>query len=129
MNMGFWTIRGLNNSSKQQEIKWFLHNNKVGLFGLLGTRVKALKAMKVCCGLDSNWSITTNYASHPRGRIWLLWNPFIYDVDVIFQSSQIIHCYITHKTLSRSFDCSYVYGFNDEAHRSQSWIDLKMLAT
>ncbi|XP_074288700.1 uncharacterized protein LOC141613857 [Silene latifolia] len=45
--MGFWNVRGLNNPIKQQEIRWFLHQNKIGLFGLLETKIKGSNWLKV----------------------------------------------------------------------------------
>ncbi|XP_074305396.1 uncharacterized protein LOC141640524 [Silene latifolia] len=40
-SIGFWNIRGMNSSKKQYEIKRFLSQNNVGLFGLLETKIKA----------------------------------------------------------------------------------------
>ncbi|XP_074305317.1 uncharacterized protein LOC141640395 [Silene latifolia] len=38
--IGFWNIRGMNNPNKQLAISKFLHQNKVGLFGLVETKIK-----------------------------------------------------------------------------------------
>ena len=35
-----WNIRGLNWPNKQKDVKSFLYSNKVGLIGLLETKVK-----------------------------------------------------------------------------------------
>lgn len=113
MNIGFWNIRGLNKPNKQPEVKWFIHNNKIGLFGLLETRAKALNADRICNSFP-NWSYSTNYASHPGGRIWLMWNPGLFVVDILFQSAQLIHCFVIHRGLNRAFTCSFVHGFNED---------------
>lgn len=89
--------------------------------------MKAYNASKVCTGLGNMWSFTTNYASHSAGRIWLIWNPIVFDVDIVFQSAQLIHCCVTHKNLRKSFDCSFVYGFNKESLREQLWLELLSL--
>lgn len=65
MSLGFWNVRGLNKPSKMHEIKWFLHNNKLGLFGLLETRVKACNTDRISTRLGLSWEFSTNYASHP----------------------------------------------------------------
>lgn len=57
-----------------------------------------------------------------------MWNPVAFDVDITFQSAQLIHCYVTHKNLNRTFDYSIVYGFNEESSREQLWEDLSLIA-
>ena len=39
-NIVSWNIRGLNGLDKQEDVKIFLHTNKIELAGLLETKVK-----------------------------------------------------------------------------------------
>lgn len=43
--ISFWKLRGLNMADKQREVHLFMHTNKVGLFGLLETKVKREKVL------------------------------------------------------------------------------------
>lgn len=53
MNMGFWNVRGLNSLTKIQEIKWFIHDNKEGLFSLLETTVKSSNGLRIYNGIGN----------------------------------------------------------------------------
>ncbi|XP_074293143.1 uncharacterized protein LOC141620078 [Silene latifolia] len=44
-SLGFWNVRGLNDLNKQKVVKWFMHNNGVGLFGLLETKLKPVERL------------------------------------------------------------------------------------
>ncbi|KAL9227927.1 hypothetical protein vseg_003561 [Gypsophila vaccaria] len=91
VNVGFWNVRGMNSLAKQKEIKWFMQNNKVELFGLLETRVRRSNLNKVLANMDTKWSICTNYFQHPGGRIWMLWNPMVIQVLSLETESQAIY--------------------------------------
>ncbi|XP_074305620.1 uncharacterized protein LOC141640841 [Silene latifolia] len=78
---GIWNIRGLNNTNKQLEIKIFLSQNKVGLFGLLETKIKNDNWNKVRVNLCDDWSICTNSSLHKGRRILLIWDPNSFNVE------------------------------------------------
>lgn len=67
-------------------------------------------------------------SGHNIGRIWILWNLDVFKVDILHQSAQIIHTWVTHKGLNRSYACSFIYGFNDAVSRKQLWCELKSLS-
>ncbi|KAL9242005.1 hypothetical protein vseg_016052 [Gypsophila vaccaria] len=83
VKFGFWNVRGLNSLAKQKEIKWFMHSNKVELFGLLEIRVKSNSMNKVVPNVCSGWSFCTNTGAHPGGRIWMLWNLDVVQINAI----------------------------------------------
>ncbi|XP_074318568.1 uncharacterized protein LOC141655383 [Silene latifolia] len=124
-NFGFWNVRRLNSLNKQKEIKWFLHNNNVGLFGLVETRVKSINWLKVRNNICSSWTICTNYSFHKGGRVWLMWNPQVFDVDVFDITSQTIHSFVQDKINGRKFWFTVVYGFNHINSRVELWEKLK----
>ncbi|XP_059306454.1 uncharacterized protein LOC132057880 [Lycium ferocissimum] len=118
-SIGLWNTRGLNRPEKQKEMNLFLHNSKTGLFGLLETKVKRAKAHDATLNLCNGWSFSTNLVQHPGGRIWLLWKPGIYVVNILYVTSQMIHC--EDLKSSGSF-----YTWNNkqkEGHRVYSRID------
>ena len=51
-----WNVRALNCHNKWEDIKNFLHANKVGLVGLLETRVKLYNVDVTRGNLFQNWN-------------------------------------------------------------------------
>ncbi|XP_074306129.1 uncharacterized protein LOC141641362 [Silene latifolia] len=93
--IGVWNVRGLNSLTKQNDIKWCLHNANVDLFGLLETRVRPGSLNKVVASFCGGWSYCTNHQCH--------------DGDIL---------------TSRQFFATYVYGFNKIEERVPLWNDL-----
>ncbi|XP_074278250.1 uncharacterized protein LOC141601844 [Silene latifolia] len=94
-SIGFWNVRGMNSMNKQADIKWFLHTNNVGLCGLLETRVRTGSINKVHQGLGNNWKVVHNNNAHDGGRIWVIWVPAIFTVDILACEAQVIHSKVT----------------------------------
>jgi len=65
----YWNIRGLNWPNKQEDVKIFLFNNKVGLVGLIETKVKEHNTNKVATAFFPGWHWHTNFSLNPKGRI------------------------------------------------------------
>ncbi|XP_074278426.1 uncharacterized protein LOC141602015 [Silene latifolia] len=120
-NIGFWNIRGLNKLHKQTEIKRFLFQNNVGLFGLLEIKVKSRNWNKVKNNVCDSWSICTNNSHHKGGRIWLIWQPNQYVVDVRYICDQLIHSKVSDKLRNISFYFTLVYGLNKDKERESLW--------
>ncbi|KAK9714227.1 hypothetical protein RND81_06G080100 [Saponaria officinalis] len=97
VNVGLWNIRGLNSLTKQKEIKWFLHKNKVELFGLLETKIRSSGINKLAAVLGSSWSFCTNYSCNEKGRVWLLWNLGGFHVQGVECDAQCVYlkCNVT----------------------------------
>ncbi|XP_019260386.1 PREDICTED: uncharacterized protein LOC109238392 [Nicotiana attenuata] len=126
-NIGCWNVRGLNRTAKQKEVNLFLHNVKAGLFEILETKIKRTKAQQASLNLCTGWSFSTNLHKHPRGRIWLLWKPHIYEVDIITVTAQIIHCQVKHGGRNEMMHITVVYGFDDQALRRNLWEEIRKL--
>ena len=54
-NIVSWNIRGLNWPNKQEDLKIFLHSNKVGLIGLMETKVRVENDGKIAARLFPRW--------------------------------------------------------------------------
>ncbi|XP_070046258.1 uncharacterized protein [Nicotiana tomentosiformis] len=80
--IGFWNARGLNKPHKQKEMNLFMNNQRVGLFGLLETKIKRAKAQQAAFNLCNGWSFTTNLVKHPGGKVWVVWKSVVYDVNI-----------------------------------------------
>ncbi|XP_074315509.1 uncharacterized protein LOC141651707 [Silene latifolia] len=120
-SMGFWNIRGMNSLNKQNEIRWFLHQNNIGLFGLLETKIKGSQWVKVRNNICEHWSTCTNSGCHPGGRVWLIWQPSMYQVDIQLVTDQCIHAHILDKSTLKEFGMTMVYGFNRSHERVSLW--------
>lgn len=126
--MGFWNIRGFNSPKKLGDVKKFLDHHSVGLFGLLETRVRSGNFPKVFARFGGAWSIATNYSYHKRGRVWFLWLPTKYTVNIIECSAQFIHSEVTHISTGQKWWVTMVYGFNEARDKAQLWEDIVRLS-
>lgn len=115
--LGFWNVRGLNRLEKQRDIHLFMHNSGVGLFALKEKKIKRTKAQRASLNLCDGWPFTTNLAQHPKGRIWILWKPVIFEVDILRATDQIIHTTVRHKGTKMTFNVTMVYAYNGIALR------------
>ncbi|XP_074313656.1 uncharacterized protein LOC141648843 [Silene latifolia] len=71
------------------------------------------------------YRILEHKGKHKGGRIWFLWNPQGFDVNIEDITSQTIHAYVKDKINGRAFWFTCVYGFNDLGMRSALWDSLK----
>ncbi|KAK9732996.1 hypothetical protein RND81_04G036900 [Saponaria officinalis] len=127
-DIGFWNVRGLNKENKQKSVKWFMHNNNVGLFGLLETKVNSAKVNNVISNMCDGWSVSTNCRWHSGGRIWVLWNPALFVIQFLEYSPQLIHMNVCSRTCSAQFHLTMVYVFNGVHEREDLWGALKRIA-
>ncbi|XP_074305473.1 uncharacterized protein LOC141640663 [Silene latifolia] len=117
----------MNNPNKQLEIKIFLFQNKIGLFGLVETKIKELDFLTTLHKLGHYWEGVNNNNHHPGGRVWIIWIPQIFSVRNIASSDQHITVEVTDSGTGDSFWYTVVYGFNTEGKRLSLWDSLKQL--
>ena len=113
---------------KQNEIRSFVFTNKISLLGIMETKVRAAKSLKISRSILRNWRFLYNNDYHPNGRIWVAWDPSILDVKLEYASSQIMHTSVTIIEKNYSFLASFVYGFNTAHERTPLWRDIKYLS-
>lgn len=113
-----WNVRGLNRSTKQAEVRKFLQSQKVGLFGLLETKVKASKLGTLYLNLCPQWCISSNIPLCNGVRIFIGWHPAVFSVDILCCTSQLIHLGAELVGGTKKFWCTFVYGHNDAKERS-----------
>uniref|UniRef100_A0A803P1H3 DUF4283 domain-containing protein n=1 Tax=Cannabis sativa TaxID=3483 RepID=A0A803P1H3_CANSA len=113
--------------NREKLIKQLISSQKVGLVGLLETRVKARNLGALYLRMFSGWCFTSNNAWHKGGRIIVSWNPNSFDVNIIKCTSQLIHLFV--ETVDKKFFLTFVYGFNDEIGRRSLWADLRDIAS
>ncbi|XP_074300572.1 uncharacterized protein LOC141631849 [Silene latifolia] len=122
---GVWNIRGMNNLNKKHEIRNFIFQNKVGLFGLLETKIKSKNGNNVGNTICQDWAICNNTSLHKGGRILLIWDPKVYEVDVFDVTIQCIHSKVVDKARKTVFWFTVVYGLNQLNERDDLWNSLR----
>ena len=105
LNLASWNIRGLNMTYKQDDVRSFVLTNKISLLGILETKVRASKSLKISRAILRHWSFFNNNDHQSNGRIWVAWDPSILDVKVEYVSSQIIHTSVTIMGKNQRFFC------------------------
>ncbi|XP_074314305.1 uncharacterized protein LOC141649517 [Silene latifolia] len=75
------------------------------------------------------WSVTTNSNYHKGGRVWLLWRPSLFDVQVQAYDAQFIHAKVTSRITLQSFHLTMIYAFNDGQERKVLWQHLEQFQT
>ncbi|KAF3678887.1 hypothetical protein FXO38_03029 [Capsicum annuum] len=83
------------------------------------------QAGKVSLNLCKRWLFTTNLSQHKGGRIWVLWKPGIYEVEIQVVTTQMIHSKVRHIGTNKVLWFSLVYDFNDIRIRRDLWSNLK----
>lgn len=128
VNLCSYNIRGVNKKPKQASVHDFLLANQISFVGLIETRVKERHAKSVSVSIQNKWRWEFNYESHCNGRIWIGWDPNIWDVTILFKSPQIIHCLVKSCELNLQFFTSIVYALHTPVERRGLWGDLLQIS-
>ncbi|XP_074320900.1 uncharacterized protein LOC141657531 [Silene latifolia] len=128
IKLGFWNVRGLNREEKQKFVNNFLHKNKVAVFGLLETKIKASNKNKSMYRVFQDWSLTSNNNKHPGGRIIVLWNPHWADIHILEYDAQYIHMSVLDKIGNNQFHYTIVYAYNGISERESLWSNMSRIA-
>ncbi|XP_074288536.1 uncharacterized protein LOC141613691 [Silene latifolia] len=118
-------LNGMTTPGARKVVKWFMHNNGVGLFGLLETKLKPSGLLNKNSSLCDGWSVSTNCSWHKGGRIWVLWNPLCSEVTFLAYGAQFIHMMVVSRTDHKKFLLTMVYAFNGINERQELWNFLK----
>ncbi|XP_074320280.1 uncharacterized protein LOC141657063 [Silene latifolia] len=89
------------------------------------TKIKSSNGNKVRNNLGDQWAICTNSSLHKGGRIWLLWDPSAYDIDILDVQIHSIHFKVVDKIRRKNFWMTIVYGLNKAAERLPLWDSLR----
>jgi len=127
VNKRIGTLRGLNGPSKQKDVLSFCGRNKVGIMGLVETKVRRCNYDKVAHNF-LRWNHYVQYNALEKGRLWLMWILEDFIVQIIQSTPQAIHYWITHSFSRNTFYLTLVYGDNDEMERKRLWEMLISLA-
>ncbi|XP_074283054.1 uncharacterized protein LOC141607602 [Silene latifolia] len=101
--------------------------NEVGLFGFLETKVNGASVSNISTTMLDGWSVTTNNGSHKRGRVWILWRPILFDVQILQYDAQFIHTKVVARVSQQCFFLTMVYAFNEGTARRDLWEKLERI--
>lgn len=62
MAITVWNVRGLNNPTRQLEVRRMLTSLRAEIFGLLETKIKRVKETEIKEALGEKWSRITNHS-------------------------------------------------------------------
>ncbi|XP_074300904.1 uncharacterized protein LOC141632241 [Silene latifolia] len=94
---------------------------KVGLFGLLETKVKPSSLKGVRDNICNGWCVSTNTQYHKGGRVWIIWKPNLFNVQFIEYNAQFIHTIVQDLANGSMFYFTIVYAFNGIQERKSLW--------
>ncbi|XP_074351344.1 uncharacterized protein LOC141690440 [Apium graveolens] len=95
--------------------------NKVGFMGVLETKFKAHNALGISKKINKNWRWMFNYEHHYNGRIWVGWDPGVWQLSLHSSNAQCITCFATFLDKNITTLVSFVYAFNDAYDRVPLW--------
>ncbi|XP_074300991.1 uncharacterized protein LOC141632336 [Silene latifolia] len=98
-----------------------------GLFGLLETKVKPLSLNAVKNNFCNSWCITTNTHLHHGGRVWIIWNPAMFNVQILLYDAQFIHLVAMDVESKSQFTLTVVYACNGTQERKKLWVKLSQI--
>lgn len=123
-----WNIRGLNSPAKQEDVRVFLRQQKIGMIAFLETKVQHKNIQQVAAKICPKWEHVHNTEENERGRILILWQPRYYQFRPLFHSDQMVHGEAIQLSTKKRFLISFIYGSNLEEERAPLWADIIRIA-
>ena len=120
-NITSWNVRGLNSPNKQKDVKIFLHQQSIGLVGLLETKIKDKEVEQIASNIFEGSLCSTE-------RIWVALKSCSYAVVALRLTDQLIHCAVTHLATQHHFHITFVYGHNQEHQKKPLWKELHQIS-
>ncbi|XP_062094183.1 uncharacterized protein LOC133800246 [Humulus lupulus] len=122
---GSWNVRGLNHKGKQESMLEFCNVNKIGVGGLLETKLKGNKVQELMDKKFASWEFYNSPTV--EGRLLIIWRKRFVRVKVIAESSQHVHCVVKMAGQAYAFCLTLVYGFNTIEEQKTLWQNLVQL--
>ncbi|KAL7616426.1 hypothetical protein Lser_V15G04034 [Lactuca serriola] len=117
---------GVNKVVRQKEVIDVIRDNNLGMCVVVESHVKVLNLKNVCSKTFGNWDwVSNNRYCEVGTRIIVGWDPKLFEVLVIAQSRQVIHCYIRVCGSNYSMYIAFIYAASRYIERRVLWDDLK----
>ncbi|XP_074288696.1 uncharacterized protein LOC141613853 [Silene latifolia] len=85
------------------------------------TKINAGNVSNISQNLFDGWCVTTNCHTHKGGRVWLIWQPSLFDILILQYNPQLIHVKVTVLAFEQTFYLTMIYAFNAGAERAELW--------
>ncbi|XP_074316942.1 uncharacterized protein LOC141653160 [Silene latifolia] len=90
-----------------------------GLFGFCEIKINGNNVHNVSSSMLDGWSVITNIRYHKGGRVWMLWKPSLFNVQIQAYDAQFIHASVTYRITQQHFYLTMIYAFNDWKDRRE----------
>ncbi|XP_074364755.1 uncharacterized protein LOC141705769 [Apium graveolens] len=117
MKFASWNVRGLKKSPRQKELEQFISSNNIDFMGFLETKVKVSNALGILKKINKKWQWLFNYDYHYIGRVWVGWDPSVWEVSLHSKYVQFITCNARLIEKDLNVIITFVYAFNDAIDR------------
>ncbi|KAK4428296.1 hypothetical protein Salat_1129200 [Sesamum alatum] len=121
MKICFWNVRGFNQPLKHNGVSHLIKNNQLCLLGILETKLVASAIPHILNRSFSEWYQANNFDTIAGGRILIICNPAVIDLQPEDISPQVIHCRVTNKSSQLSFYILFTYGLYSVVNRRSMW--------
>ncbi|GJT01522.1 putative RNA-directed DNA polymerase [Tanacetum coccineum] len=120
-----WNIRGMTDTSKQDEIKLLMSENSLSMCAIVETRLNKKLVSKACNNIFGRWNRVSNVMDASRNcRIIVGWDPDMVDAILLSSHGQVMHFEVSLILDKRKFFISFIYGENDPKDRICLWENL-----
>lgn len=114
----------MNYSDKKVAVRNFLNSSEVRICILNETKILARKCTRAPRKIQPDWSFVDNYDHDDHGRIWVGWNPSLYNFQKVNCTDQFVHCRVQRVRDDFNFFVTSIYASNDAVKRVDLWNDL-----
>ena len=123
MSVFVWNVRGLNTRIRRRDLRFMLRKYSASFVGLVETKVTSVNGDRVRSCFPSSWKSVNNNEYCDMGRIWVCYDPDVWDCQISLLGDQIItlDC---HNKGGLSCVVSVVYGRNTMSERESLWKDM-----
>ncbi|XP_062114805.1 uncharacterized protein LOC133827158 [Humulus lupulus] len=119
------TSNPLRNSYSALQESQKVFPEQVGIGALLETKIKGDKIKAITSSTFYDWNYYSN--DFLEGQILLIWKPHLAHVDIIQDSSQMLHCHVHIRSRNLDFFITTVYGSNCLETRKVLWNNLSQV--
>lgn len=121
-----WNVRGLNSPLRQKEVRDFTCKNNIGLFGLVEVKINLKNRELFAKRIFRSWELAYNSLPNAVSRIWVAWNPYLFEGSQLHSHEQAITLRMKNKNNPGDiFILTVVYGYNAKSNRRESWRELR----
>ncbi|XP_062080586.1 uncharacterized protein LOC133785355 [Humulus lupulus] len=106
----------------QQAVLDVCRMKKIGLGALIETKLKGDRIRDLMNSSFAGWKFYSS--SVVEGRIFLIWKAHMVKVEIIQETTQLLHCRVYLIGVNLAYYLSVVYGSNQLETRKTSWSDL-----